>query len=861
MTRLGSRFQDMLLSLGRQVFDEPPPVGSPSFGLPGARLADWLPYREWDATKMLFVQKDTVGTIIEVTAPFTGFDAVQSRSLEQLMAGAVPVGAHAQFHCFLSPQIGFITDHWAQRRASQGEMYRKLALHRREHFRRAAWTSACGEIAPYYMRDIRVFISLEMPGAVNAHAADLLVEARDKFIADFKAMRSGAEVMTPADLIALVTDILNPTLSIQPTAPAYEDDRWISEQIVRGETTTTVYRDRLHVRARTPSDRLIYRSEGWTEEAEAIAQEEDGRDEDFIVRGFSIRKFPAFWTQGNMSRLLGDMFNDQVRLIGPTLMTLCFTPWTAEKSQSKAQLKKLRSDQQAKSPLSALQPEVRKAKEDWGYTLEDVSEGHNLGRLALFVVTISPMDQAQKAESRLRMVFRNCGFELQRDDDIHLQTLLACLPLTLGGGLGEDLDGRMGRFRTMPTSVAARLAPLQGEFLGYNEPHMLLTGRRGQVFYYSNFGNTHGNHNVAVIGASGSGKSVCMQDLTAGARGMGGLAFVIDDGRSFMNSCRLQGGNFIEFRADLKACVNPFPQINREEAARNDDYRGEKLEGIQVMLEQAARGRRGCTNEETGAISGAVGKVWETIGEAAGFQQVIDCLKADYGQRGADLALSLQPYGTDGIYGGFFNGPASLDVSNPYTVFEMSDLEKTPELRSVILIAILFIVRERMKVGGRDVRKVLVIDEAWQLFDDGPMSKFIEGFARRCRKEGGALITGTQSLNDYYRTAGSRACIENSDHVIILRQKEDSLEQLRNSDRIVVDEAKMQLLKSLKVVPDVYSEMVVQTPDGTFVGRLCLDRFSATLYSTTPKTWARIQQLTESGVPLPDAIEQIAAAA
>jgi len=479
--------------------------------------------------------------------------------------------------------------------------------------------------------------------------------------------------------------------------------------------------------------------------------------------------------------------------------------------------------------------------------------------MGMFILSVAPIADAERAERSLRSVFRNSRFVLQRDDDIHLQTVLACLPLSLGGGLFEDL-ATMGRLRRMPTTVAARLAPLQGEFLGMDLPHMLLVGRRGQVMTYSIFANKAGNHNTAVVGASGSGKSVFMQETAASLRGAGAEVFVIDDGESFKNSSILLGGAFVRFNLDKRTCINPFSIIDPSQASEESaqEYLLEGVEMIRLMIEQAARGAQGCSDEEKGAIEKAVMTVWADKARDGSFADVIDVLARDYGERGQNLALALGAYGRDGSYGGFFNGATTLQIDNPYTVFEMSDLESKADLRAVVVLAILFLVRQRMKKGGRGLKKALIIDEAWQLLSDGAAGKFIEGFARRCRKEGGAIITGTQSINDYYKTDGARACLENSDHQVVLRLKEEALEQLRTNDRMKVDDATMTLLKSLKVVDREYSEMVVMGPDARFLARLVLDPYSATLYSTTPAVFDKIKRLEASGVPLSEAVARVA---
>src|SRR3546814_9352816 len=120
-------------------------------------------------------------------------------------------------------------------------------------------------------------------------------------------------------------------------------------------------------------------------------------------------------------------------------------------------------------------------------------------------------------------------------------------PRTVANGLAGCLE-RMKRMRTLLTTTAANLAPIQGEYRGGQVPHLMLIGRRGQPFFWSPFENAAGNHNVAVFGKSGSGKSVTLQELCASLCGAGARVVVIDGGRSFEHSAKLQGGAFVEFK-------------------------------------------------------------------------------------------------------------------------------------------------------------------------------------------------------------------------------------------------------------------------------------------------------------------------
>ncbi len=56
-----------------------------------------------------------------------------------------------------------------------------------------------------------------------------------------------------------------------------------------------------------------------------------------------------------------------------------------------------------------------------------------------------------------------------------------------------------------------------------------------------------------------------------------------------------------------------------------------------------------------------------------------------------------------------------------------------------------------MYLGERDRRKIVFIDEAWDLLTQGDVGKFIETGYRRFRKKyGGSAVTVTQSVNDLY---------------------------------------------------------------------------------------------------------------
>jgi hypothetical protein len=94
----------------------------------------------------------------------------------------------------------------------------------------------------------------------------------------------------------------------------------------------------------------------------------------------------------------------------------------------------------------------------------------------------------------------------------------------------------------------------------------------------------------------------------------------------------------------------------------------------------------------------------------------------------------------------------------------------------------------------------------------GSMAEFIEAYARTCRKYGGSLITATQSLNDYYKSEGSVAALENSDWSVILQQKPETITDFAKHGRFDLSDGSEALMRSLKRNGTEYSDLMIRGP-------------------------------------------------
>ena len=836
------RFLDM-------VFGESahPEAARPVLGAP--MLSNWLPYRSFDKKSRMFINTDSVGFILEL-APMMGADERSGELLTQFLSDAVPSGCEIQLIHWQSPSVGERIADWVMPRVVAKGVYGRAAMHRARWLRRAAWMSISRD-APFYLRNTRVILSIgaRLSGPIGA---DTLVTVRESLMGTLQALSIPARDLSPVELIAFLDDFLCPAVDNADKPEHYSELDPINVQCVRRDLETQVTPDRivLHTeRFRPTGERL----DGAPVIGEVVPDK-------FDWRFFSVRNLPKQWAPWDVQKIIGDVINDKLRF-GCNVMTVLGLVYQDEEAvASRAGLKVMRTTSLADSRSARFLPQLSEQRDEWQYVQAEIRQGRKLAQVYYGVGALSPLGKGDINERMVKSVYKACGWDLIDERYLQVMGLLAAMPLSLPNGLSADLK-RMKRFKTMLTTTAASIAPLQGEHTGGHIPHVLLIGRRGQPFFWSPFQNAAGNHNVAVFGKSGSGKSVFLQDVCAAMSGAGAKVIVIDDGRSFEHMVKAFGGAFVEFKLSSGFSLNPFDMIDGEALASDEDgedYEVECLAMLKSIVGQMARQQDRLSDTERGLIDSAVSTVWRDKQRAGTIDDVAAALRALPSPYAGDLADAMSPFLTGGTYGRFFEGACSIDLSAGLTVFELSDLSSKPELRSVALTALMFLTLRVMRDLDRSVPKLTMIDEAWQLLGGGQMGQAIETYARTCRKYGGSLITATQSLNDFYKSEGSLAALENSDWSIILQQKEETINDLAKHQRFEMDHYTESLLRSLKRNGTEYSDVLIKGPETLAVGRLVLDPYSATLYSSSPRVFSEIEDKVRGGLALPDAIERVA---
>lgn len=821
--------------------------GRPSLGQARlkAALADhplhqFFPFEFYDEDTGFFWMPSGVGFCFEV-ALGTGADDETARVLGNLFTQGLPAGACVQFALCASPTIMPTLATWAGARdgaTGSGEtngreekrasgIFRALARKRVGYIAAGAHHSLLSD-QPFLIGHFRLIVSVILPrpsdGArlvFEREAARIMGSIHGTLSAAGLVSRTGAKPLDAAALVDILDDIVNPRFEREPKRKRVSFDPQVplGEQIVHPETILQVGRDGMRLG-------------------------------DADVRCFSVRSYPPAWGVWGMSEMLGDFFQNAMRMPCPFLLTANVLVSDQVNARGIAKAKSARATQMTGTWLGRYVPAWGERAKEWGSVTAKVDQGHVLCKVAHQLIVFAPLGEGDQNANIARAMFQSKGWDLALERFVQMPAFLTALPMMFTPGLAEDAQ-RLGRLRTMLTWNVANLLPVCGEWTGTPSPLLLLAGRRRELCYLDPFDNKAGNYNIAVAAASGAGKSFLVQELVLSVRGTGGQVWVMDAGRSYERLARLIGGTYLDFGRGSALNLNPFTVIR--------DWDEDGLPMLKPLVGQMASPTAPLTDIQSSYIEQALKEVWTAHQHAATITHVAQALHDIDDDRARDLATQLFPFTADGMHARWFEGEATCDISADLVVLELADLNGKRDLQQVVTLLMMMRIANDMFLGARDRRKMCVIDEAWRLMSSGHAGKFVEEGYRVARKHGGSFVTITQGINDYYQSDTARASLENADWVWLLRQKQESIDSLVKNGRLATSEFMLRALKSLQTVHGKYSEMLISGPAGWSVARLVVDPFTEKLYSTQAAEFEAIERMLAAGRSLESALDELVA--
>ncbi len=314
------------------------------------------------------------------------------------------------------------------------------------------------------------------------------------------------------------------------------------------------------------------------------------------------------------------------------------------------------------------------------------------------------------------------------------------------------------------------------------------------------------NGNSVVFAKSGAGKSFTVKLEALRSMMFGTEVFIIDPENEYERMCDAVAGAYVRLSLNSATRINPFdlPQVVDTDEADNalrsnlitlhgllrlmmGGAQAQMLGGTSVLTPALAPSEEADLDAaliETYAKAGITNDPLTHTSPPPTIADLYDTL-LHMGGTGPQLAQRLRKY-TTGTFAGIFSQPSNININNPMVVFNIRDLED--ELRPVAMYIVLNYIWNKTKSDQK--RRILVVDEAWQLMKYEDSSNFLFSLAKRARKYNLGITTITQDVEDFMGSRMGRAIVANASMQILLKQSPSAVDVLTDVFKLTSEERK-----------------------------------------------------------------------
>ncbi len=299
------------------------------------------------------------------------------------------------------------------------------------------------------------------------------------------------------------------------------------------------------------------------------------------------------------------------------------------------------------------------------------------------------------------------------------------------------------------------------------------------------------NANMVVFAKSGAGKSFTVKLEALRSMMIGSDIVIIDPENEYQKLCEAVGGSYIRLSLSSDTRINPFDLPKVIDTDEADDALRANLITLHGLLRQMLGGlnpteeadidqalidtyaRVGITSDPLthNSLPPTIGDLYDTL--------------LHMGSTGPNLAQRLRKF-TSGTFAGIFSQQSNIDINNTMVVFNIRDLED--ELRPTAMYIVLNHIWNITRTDQK--KRMLIVDEAWQLMRYDDSASFLFSLAKRARKYQLGLTTITQDVEDFISSKMGRAIVSNSSIQLLLKQSTSAVDVLSQVFRLTEEEQK-----------------------------------------------------------------------
>jgi len=314
------------------------------------------------------------------------------------------------------------------------------------------------------------------------------------------------------------------------------------------------------------------------------------------------------------------------------------------------------------------------------------------------------------------------------------------------------------------------------------------------------------NGNSVVFAKSGAGKSFTVKLEAIRSMMFGTEIIIIDPENEYQRLCDAVGGAYVKLSLNSTTRLNPFdlPQVIDDDDADNalrsnlitlhgllrlmmGGAQTQLLGGAAAIMPALAPSEEADLDSaliDTYSKAGITNDPLTHTGTPPTISDLYDTL-LHMGGNGPQLAQRLRKY-TSGTFAGIFSQQSNININNPMVVFNVRDLED--ELRPVAMYIVLNFIWNKTKTDKK--KRILIVDEAWQLMKYEDSANFLFSIAKRARKYNLGITTITQDVEDFMGSRMGRAIVANASMQFLLKQSTSAVDVLSDVFKLTAEEKK-----------------------------------------------------------------------
>ena len=392
---------------------------------------------------------------------------------------------------------------------------------------------------------------------------------------------------------------------------------------------------------------------------------------------------------------------------------------------------------------------------------------------------------------------------------------------------GPFAKDELGVYRNISTWGLSTTFPFSSSTLSHDDGILYgVNTHNNSLILYDRFKSE--NANMVVFAKSGSGKSFAVKLEVLRMLMMGIDVIVIDPENEYRPLVDTVGWSYLDVSLNSNERINPFdlPMGMKD----HDEKPGDLLRSAVINLLGLMNLLLGqLTPEEESIMEKALMTAYSLKGitieddnivgkEIPIMQDLQDVLDTMDGAK--SLVIRMEKY-TSGIFAWIFSKHTNIDLKEGLQVFSVRDLDDV--LRPTTMYIILNYIWNMVRSSNK--KRILVVDEAWNIMQHDDSAKFLFGLVKRARKYNLWITTITQDVEDFAASKFGKPIITNSSIQVLLKQSSASIDSLQNIFKLTEQE-KYILLNSavgqwlffawaehvgIQVVASFYEEQIVSS--------------------------------------------------